>query len=82
MFHIFGIGVVTMHTLASGAKMTTLPGFDPQTFLATLETTKVQTINSSFGRGTVMGASVLSKPISCTKPPNFTMPFYYIKVPA
>ena len=42
MFHIFGIGVVTMHTMASGGKMTTLPSFDPQTFLATLETTKVQ----------------------------------------
>ena len=41
MFHIFGIGVVTMHTLAVGGKMTTLPGFDPQTFLATLEITKV-----------------------------------------
>jgi len=40
MFHIFGIGVVTMHTLAVGGKMTTLPGFDPQTFLATLEITK------------------------------------------
>ena len=40
MFHIFGIGVVTMHTLAVGGKMTTLPSFDPQTFLATLETTK------------------------------------------
>ena len=41
MFHIFGIGVVTMHTLAVGGKMTTLPGFDPQTFLATLAITKV-----------------------------------------
>ena len=29
-----------------------------------------------------MGTSVLSKPILCTKPPNFTMPFYYVKVPA
>ena len=31
---------------------------------------------------TVMGTSVLLKPILCTKPPNFTMPFYYVKVPA
>ena len=29
---------------------------------------------------TVMGTSVLTKPILCTKRPNFTMPFYYIKV--
>ena len=28
-----------------------------------------------------MGTSVLSKPLSCTKPSNFTMPFYYVKVP-
>ena len=32
-------------------------------------------------RFTVMGTSVLTKPILCTKWPNFTMPFYYIKVP-
>ena len=31
---------------------------------------------------TVMGTSVLSKPILFTKPPKFTMPFYYVKVPA
>ena len=31
---------------------------------------------------TVMGTSDLSKPISFTKPPNFTMPFYYVEVPA
>ena len=30
---------------------------------------------------TVMGTSVLSKPILCTKRPNFTMPFYHVKVP-
>ena len=30
---------------------------------------------------TVMGTSVLSKPILLTKPPNFTMPFNYVKVP-
>ena len=41
MFHMFGIGVVTLHSLAVGGRMTTLPGFDPQTFLATLEETKV-----------------------------------------
>ena len=29
-----------------------------------------------FREATVMGTSVLSKPISFTKPPNFTMPFY------
>ena len=28
-----------------------------------------------------MGTSVLSKPILFTKPPNFTMPFYYVKGP-
>ena len=31
-------------------------------------------------QGTVMGTSVLTKPILCTKWPNFTMPLYYIKV--
>ena len=41
MFHLFGIGVVTLHSLAVGGRMTTLPSFDPQTFLATLEATKV-----------------------------------------
>ena len=30
---------------------------------------------------TVMGTSVLTKPILCTKRPKFTMPFYYVKVP-
>ena len=34
-----------------------------------------------FSSATVMGTSVLSKPILFTKPPNFTMPFYYVKVP-
>ena len=28
-----------------------------------------------------MGTSVLTKQILCTKRPNFTMPFYYVKVP-
>ena len=31
--------------------------------------------------GTVIGTSVLTKPILCYKRPNFTMPFYYVKVP-
>ena len=30
---------------------------------------------------TVIGTSVLTKPILCYKRPNFTMPFYYVKVP-
>ena len=30
---------------------------------------------------TVIGTSVLTKPILCYKWPNFTMPFYYVKVP-
>ena len=29
-----------------------------------------------------MGTSVLSKPILFTKPPIFTMPYHYVKVPA
>ena len=30
---------------------------------------------------TVIGTSVLTKPILCYKRPNFTMPFYYVKEP-
>lgn len=40
MFHIFGISVVTMHTLCSGGKLTLLPNFEPKSFLETLEKTK------------------------------------------
>ena len=32
-------------------------------------------------RSTVPTTPVLTKPILCTKWPNFTMPFYYVKVP-
>ena len=42
MFHIFGIGVVALHTLGSGGRITTLPNFEPGTFLKLLESTKVR----------------------------------------
>ena len=44
MFHVSGINWITLQTLAVGGKMTILPGFDPQTFLTALLTTKVHCI--------------------------------------
>ena len=40
LFHIFGIGVVTLHTLCSGGKVTFMPGFEPELFLKTIEEVK------------------------------------------
>ena len=38
-------------------------------------------LNKWVERNTVPTTPVLTKPILCTKWPNFTMPFYYVKVP-
>ena len=37
MFHIFGFTIVTMCGLASGAKLVTVPGFDPAQFCETIQ---------------------------------------------
>ena len=47
MFHVSGINWITLQTLAVGGKMTILPGFNPQTFLDTLERTKVHCKSNS-----------------------------------
>ena len=40
MFHMFGLAVTSLLTLHVGGRITTLPKFDPQIFLKTLERTK------------------------------------------
>lgn len=40
MFHIFGVGVVMLHTLCSGGRLTLLPGFEPNLFLKTLRNSR------------------------------------------
>lgn len=41
MFHIYGMVVVTLDAISDGARLVTLPKFDPKLFLETLVREKV-----------------------------------------
>lgn len=40
-YHIYGLSVIMLHKLSVGAKLITLPGFQPKTFLESLEKYKI-----------------------------------------
>ncbi|XP_063365003.1 uncharacterized protein LOC134653553 [Cydia amplana] len=40
-YHIYGLGIITLHKLSIGAKIVTLPKFQPNTFLSTLKDHKI-----------------------------------------
>ena len=42
---------------------------------------EIESQTVSHFKATVIGTSVLTESILCYKWPNFTMPFYYVKVP-